>query len=74
MADIPHHRVITVEKHEWVIGDGERELTARQLRDGIFFAQKEMEELGIDVSYDDAYHVRTGDNEVILYVEKETLS
>lgn len=70
MADIPKHVVETVKKHKWIIGDEYSDsMTARQLRDGIFFAQQEMEELGINTQYDDAYKVEVGDNQIILSVE-----
>ena len=73
MADLPKHVVKTVTKHQWIIGDEYSDsMTARQLRDGIFFAQQDMEELGINTQYDDAYRVEVGDNQIILSVETET--
>ena len=69
MADIPTHVVTTRERHEWTIGDGDGPLTARQLRDGIFFAQQDMEKLNINTSYDDAYEVIADGYQIILRVE-----
>jgi hypothetical protein len=75
MADLPQYQQVIVIRHEWVIGDGESPLLARQLRDGIFFAEKEMEERGFDTKYDDAYYVRTTeDNQVVLYKEETKLT
>lgn len=71
MADIPKHEIKTVKRHKWIIGDGDGPLTARQLRDGIFFAQKEMEEMNIDISYDDAYTVIAEGYQIELVVEVE---
>lgn len=67
----PKHVTKTVTRHEWIIGDEyEEHMTARDLADGIFSAERDMKELGIDTSYDDAYMVRVGDGaEVILYVD-----
>jgi hypothetical protein len=73
MAEIPKHTVSTTKRHEWAIGDdGEPSSIARTLRDGIFFAQKAMTELGLDVEYDDAFNWRAGDGgQIILFVDIE---
>lgn len=74
MADLPFHRVKTITRHEWVIGrHAVTPPTARTLTDGIFFAQKHMEDLGLQIVRDDAYHYRVGDEyELILYVDVES--
>lgn len=70
MADLPKHEVEVVKRHKWIIGDEYSDsMTARELRDGIFFAQKDMEEMGINTGYDDAYKVEVGDNQIILTLE-----
>jgi hypothetical protein len=47
-------------------------MDAKEFTYGINVAQQEMESLGVNMSYDDCYHVRAGDvGEVILYVEIE---
>ena len=72
MADIPKHVVRTVKKHEWIIGNEYSEsITARELRDGIFFAQQDMSKMGVKVEMDDAYKVTVGDGQIILSVEVE---
>lgn len=69
MASVPKHTTTTFTRHEWIIGEGTEHCIARDLRDGIYFAEQEMTKLGVDTSYDDAYNVRAGDGgEVILYV------
>lgn len=68
----PNHIITKVTKHEWVIGESDSPTTARDMRDGILCAQRDMQELGVDTSYDDAYMVRAGDGgEIILFVEVE---
>lgn len=69
MADIPKHVVKTLERHEWIIGDGDGPMTARMLRDGLYFAQQEMENMGVDISYDDAYMVIADGYQIILRKE-----
>jgi hypothetical protein len=71
MAYTPRHVVKKLERHEWIIGDGDGPVTAREFRDGIYFAHMEMEELGIDVSYDDAYEVTADGYEIVISVTKE---
>lgn len=66
----PRHTVKDITRHEWVIGEGDRATTARDLKDGIALAEHDMAELGVNLNFDDAYRVRGGDcGEVILYVE-----
>lgn len=70
MADIPQKRIKTVTRIEWVIGGDSEYAIARTLRDGIHFAQAEMEQLGIDTDYDDAFRWRAGDGaSIVLYVD-----
>lgn len=69
MPDMPKHEVEVVKRHKWIIGNGDGPVTARQLREGIFFAQKEMEKLGVDIEYDDAYSVVGSDYQIELIVE-----
>lgn len=72
MVDIPKHVVKTVKAHQWIIGDEYSDsMTARELRDGIFFAQEGMLNLGVKIEMDDAYKVTVGDNQIILTVEIE---
>jgi hypothetical protein len=71
MAFIPKHTTSTVTRHIWTIGDGNGPIIARELRDGIYFAQKAMEEMGIDISTDDAYKVIGDDYQVDLIVDVE---
>lgn len=72
MADLPKHVVKSVKRHQWIIGDEYSDsMTARELRDGLFFAQKDMEAMGVDINYDDAFRVSVGDNQIILSVEVE---
>jgi hypothetical protein len=73
MADIPKHTVTTIKRHEWTIGaDYSESSIARTLRDGLHFAQKEMEELGVNVEYDDAFEWRAGDGgQIVLFVDVE---
>lgn len=71
MPDMPKHEVDVVKRHKWIIGDGDGPLTARQLRDGIYFAQKDMESLGIDTAYDDAYLVVAEGYQIELIAEVE---
>jgi hypothetical protein len=70
----PDHKVTTVSKHEWIIGKEDHPTTFKDLHDGIWFAQNEMtDNLGIDLSHDDAYHVRAGEGgQIILFVEIES--
>lgn len=72
MADLPKHVIKSVKRHQWIIGDEYSDsMTARELRDGLFFAQKDMESMGVDINYDDAFRVSVGDNQIILSVEVE---
>lgn len=72
----PEHRKVTVTRHEWMIGDENSEYgVARTLADGILMAEKKMKELGVDLSYDDAYRFRAGNGgSIVLYVEIEEKS
>jgi hypothetical protein len=74
MANIPKHTVTIIRRHSWEIThDGGGAIIARDLRDGIFFAEKEMQEkYDVDTSYDDAYSVTVGDESVILRVDEES--
>lgn len=64
------HKVKKIVHHEWTIGDESTPLTYKDLHDGIFLAQEEMKRLGVNLDWDDAYHVKAGDGyEVILYVD-----
>jgi hypothetical protein len=71
-VNTPARRTSTITRHEWVIGSGSQPMDAKEFTYGINVAQQEMESLGVNMSYDDCYHVRAGDaGEVILYVEIE---
>jgi len=66
----PKHTKTTIVRHEWTIGESGSPTTARDLSDGIMVAQSDMQALGIDTSYDDAYHVRAGyETEIVLFVD-----
>lgn len=70
MANLPFHRTVQVTRHEWIISNDGDPIDARTLTDGIYAALKNMEKLGVEISYDDAYYVVTTDeNEIILCVE-----
>lgn len=57
-------------RHEWVIGKEDLPTTARDLRDGILLAERDMAELGIDLECDDAYTTTPSDgHQVTLSVE-----
>lgn len=72
MVDIPKHVVKSVKVHQWIIGNEDSDsMTARELRDGIFFAQEGMLNLGVKIERDDAYKVKVGDNQIFLTVEIE---
>lgn len=73
MPELPVKQTITSTRHEWVIGVEGHPTTAKDFEYGLHVAKGEMAELGVDLGYDDAYHVRAGDgSEVILYVEIES--
>lgn len=68
----PTKTTTTIVRHAWTIGEESQPTTARDLSDGIFSAQRDMEALGVDLSYDDSYYVRAGDGgEIVLYVDIE---
>lgn len=70
MPDVPVHRKVKKVTHEWVIGQADRPTDAKTFRFGLHHVTTEMEELGIDLEYDDAYYVRAGDGgEIILFTE-----
>ena len=72
MPDLPRHVVKSVKRHQWIIGsEFSNSMTARELRDGLYFAQKDMQSMGIDTGSDDAFRVSVGDNQIILSVEVE---
>lgn len=61
-----------ITRYEWTIGEESEPTTARDLNDGIFVAQKEMQDLGVDLGSDDCYYARAGDGgQIILYVDIE---
>jgi hypothetical protein len=69
--NLPHKKEILIIRHEWVIGDEYSEkTTARDLQDGVRSAENDMKALGVDLSYDNAYHMRAGDGgQIVLFVE-----
>lgn len=62
----PLKRVKTITRREWVL---DTPATAKDLADTLFIAQNNMEALGVDLSYDDCYHVTVGDDQIIVYLE-----
>lgn len=72
--DIPKKVVKKKMVYEWIIGKESRPTSKRTFLDGIDFATREMNTI-VDLTFDDAYHVRAGDGgEIIIYcetVEKE---
>jgi len=71
MTDLPRHTKHTVTRHEWAIGsEYEQNMDAKTFRLGLHRAYKTMEELGVDLEFDDAFKVRAGDGAaVILFVD-----
>ena len=70
--DLPLHRVVTTERHEWVISNSDsRPLTAKEFEFQLHSARQQMVNQGFDSQNDDAYYVKTTDeNEIILFVEQ----
>lgn len=73
MATSPKHTSKHIVRHEWAIGSDSDEFSyADALRDGIRFAQIEMENLGVDLETGDAFKWRAGDGgQIVLYVDIE---
>lgn len=72
MPQLPTKKTVLTARHEWVIGTEDHPTTAKDFEFGLTSAKQDMESLGLDLGYDDAYHVRAGDgSEVIVYVEIE---
>ena len=70
MPEVPTKREIVTTRHEWVIGVESRSTDAKDFAYGVHCAEKDMDSLGVNLSFDDAYHVRAGDGgEVILFVD-----
>ena len=69
MANIPKKTVSRHVRHSWTISNDYGPITARDLRDGMFFAEKDMTSLGIDVESDNGYHVFVSDDKLTLYVD-----
>lgn len=69
----PTHVKTKITRHEWVIGHDHLPSTYnRDFHDGILVAERQMKELGVDLSYDDAYQVRSGDGgQIVLFVDIE---
>lgn len=64
------HGVVVIERHEWVVGTESEPADAKTFGFAMSSIHGEMAELGVDLSYDDAYHVRAGDGgEVVFYVD-----
>ena len=74
MVNTAQHKVTKIFHHEWIIGDEyEASTTAKDLHDGIWSAENEMRDMGIDLSYDDAYHFRAGDGgQIILFLDRKS--
>lgn len=66
---LPSKRTHTRTIHEWAI---ETPCDAKAYEISRVFIETEMLEMGIDMSYDDAYRVRVSDEEVVFYVEVES--
>ena len=73
MTDLPRKQTFITTRHEWVIGEPERNgVDAKTFGLGMATAQREMQELGVDLSYDNAYRVRgEEDGTIVLFVEIE---
>lgn len=72
MPNVPSKEVIKTKRVEWTIGESDGPTDAKDFRFGLHHIYKEMENLGVDLTYDDAFYVRAGDGgEIILYVEIE---
>lgn len=62
--DMPTKRVVHSTRHEWRI---DSPATRRQVEDALLCAKRDMEGLGIDLHWDDAFHVAAEDEEIVIY-------
>lgn len=72
MPDIPKHRKIRTTRYEWVIGNEDGPTDAKNFRFGLHDVYNQMNALGVDLEYDDSFHVRAGEGgEVVLFIDIE---
>jgi hypothetical protein len=72
MPDLPKKRTIKTTRHEWVIGVDSEPTDAKNFRFGLHTAYEEMSKLGVNLEFDDSFHVRAGEGgEVILFIDVE---
>ena len=64
--DTPTHRAYNKRVHEWAIGVP---CDAKTFAYNVEMIRRQMEELGVDLSYDDAYRVTTVDEEIVFSLE-----
>lgn len=64
--DNPTHTVYNKRVHEWRIATP---CDAKTLRISMTAVEHSMKDLGVDITWDDAYSVLSGDNEIIFRVE-----
>lgn len=67
MPNIPQYRTTEVETHSWTIGHAYGPTDAKEFRFGLHYVYQEMEKLGVDLSFDDAFRVTAGDGGEIIF-------
>lgn len=72
MPDVPKKTEKVITRHSWTIGSESEPVDAKNFEYGIQSAKRGMADLGVDLSFDNAYYVTVGEgSEVILYVDIE---
>lgn len=69
MTNLPTKRTKTRTVHEWVV---ETPVDAKTFGFALTHIHGELSMLGVDTRFDDAFHVRAGDDEIVFYVEVES--
>ena len=59
-----------VVRHEWSMDSEESPITARDINDLMFQATEAMKALGVNLTYDDSWHIEPRDSKIVIFVEK----
>lgn len=63
-------RTVTKHRHEYLI---DSPATSRDMDELMFVVRKDMENAGRDISYDDAFHVGSHDEQILAYWDEDEL-